>query len=258
MGVLYYQRDIHYIYILNHRTVKWAPCHFAQMPVLRSAWTCGRRNRVSILCAWRSWRVSWRSGEGGDGGWGSSTGGLNSKNLLMFEHVEVSYLHHPRETFHGSTYQNFTGFFWVFCAQSGLKFKCGKAELSAIRDGSNTTGVLVKVWGSSLGLCRQGKYEISQNLTKQLILSNKDPKVRAMADQMPTTMHTFTEVCIHSQALLVWDLSNTSNTWARLHQSGALFPFCETFDVQRLIAFATRCSKATELMPGYAISVWYR
>jgi hypothetical protein len=80
--------------------------------------------------------------------------------------------------------------------------------------------------------------------------------VRAMADQMPTTMHTFTEVCIHSQALLVWDLSNTSNTWARLHQSGALFPFCETFDV--LIAFATRCSKATELMPGYAISVWYR
>jgi hypothetical protein len=54
-----------------------------------------------------------------------------------------------------------------------------------------------------LGLCRQGKYEISQNLTKQLILSNKDPKVRAMADQMPTTMHTFTEVCIHSQALLV-------------------------------------------------------
>lgn len=49
----------------------------------------------------------------------------------------------------------------------------------------------------------KGKYEISQNLTKQLILSNKDPKVRAMADQMPTTMHTFTEVCIHSQALLV-------------------------------------------------------
>ena len=41
-------------------------------------------------------------------------------------------------------------------------------------------------------------------------------------------------------------------------QSGALLallPFCETFDVQRLIAFATRCSKA-ELMPGYAISGW--
>lgn len=46
----------------------------------------------------------------------------------------------------------------------------------------------------------KGKYEISQNLSKQLILSAKDPKVRAMADTMNTTIHTFAEVCIHSQA----------------------------------------------------------
>ena len=64
--------------------------------------------------------------------------------------------------------------------------------------------VLLKVWGSRLvtgALCAlQGKYEISQNLSKQLILSAKDPKVRAMADTMNTTIHTFAEVCIHSQA----------------------------------------------------------
>lgn len=90
------------------------------------------------------------------------------------------------------TYQSW--FFRVCCAQTGLKFKL---VVKLNHPPSGMVQIPMAFW------CRQGKYEISQNLTKQLILSNKDPKVRAMADQMPTTMHTFTEVCIHSQALLV-------------------------------------------------------